>query len=208
MSRNQRARPHCTTAIHWLRLLFIQQQRGLYVFNLKNCVFAVAVLAALPVSSAMASNDQTYAVRHASEPALAPGMGRIYFYRESSLMGVAATATIMIDGQSSGGRSASGDYFYVDVPAGTHQISTETEKTETTPVTVVDGQPVYVRTHVSMGLFIGHVKPEVVDTQTAQTEIADCDWHEPTPPAAPAAPAAAPAAAAPATAAPAPAPSN
>jgi hypothetical protein len=94
----------------------------------------------------------------------------------------------MIDGVSAGGRSKPGDYFYVDRPAGTYKISTETEKEESTSVTVVAGQSVYVKFEVSMGLFAGHVSPSVVDTQTAEAEIKDCDWHEPKPTAPPASP--------------------
>lgn len=146
--------------------------------NLKTFALAALMLSALPVSAAYAA-DTTYATLHASEPAIAAGQGRIYFYREDGLLGVAIQPTIMIDGVSAGGRAKPGDYFYIDRPAGTYVVSTETEKKETRNVTVVAGEPVYVKFEVSMGLFVGHVLPSVVDSATAAGEIKDCDWHEP-----------------------------
>jgi hypothetical protein len=84
-------------------------------------------------------------VLHASEPPLAADQGRIYFYREGGLMGAAIQPTIMIDGVSAGGRAKPGDYFYVDRPAGTHEVSTETEKKEVITLTLAAGQSMYVR---------------------------------------------------------------
>jgi len=147
--------------------------------KLKTFALAAALLSAVPMQAALAAPSQTYAVLHASEPAIPAGMGRIYFYREGGLLGAAMQPTIMIDGQSAGGRSKPGDYFYIDRPAGTYTISTSTEKKETTTVTVVAGEAVYVKTEVSMGFLMGHVSPSVVDAQTAANEIKDCDWHAP-----------------------------
>jgi hypothetical protein len=152
--------------------------------NLKTCALAALMMAAVPVTAFAAAKD-TYAVLHASEPAIGAGMGRIYFYREDGLLGMAIQPTIMIDGVSAGGRSKPGDYFYVDRPAGAYKISTETEKEESTDISVVAGQAIYVKFEVSMGFLAGHVSPSVVDQQTAEKEIADCDWHAPQPPDAP-----------------------
>lgn len=167
----------------------------------KIYVFAALAMAALPVSQAVAKDDQTYAILHPSEPAIAEGQGRIYFYREGGLMGAAIQPTIMIDGVSAGGRAKPGDYFYVDRPAGTYEISTETEKKEAITATVTAGQSMYVRMDIKMGLFVGHVQPSIIDPQQAVGEISDCDWHAPKPVAGAPAPAAAPSA--PAAAAPA-----
>jgi Protein of unknown function (DUF2846). len=169
---------------------------------LRNIAFVVMAFAALPVSGAMAADTNTYATLHASEPAIADGQGRIYFYRESGLLGLTVQPSIYIDGVATGGSSKPGDYFYVDKPAGTYLVSTTTEKKESVSVTVVAGQPVYVKTSVSMGFFVGHVSPEVIAPAKAEAEIKNCDYTPPkTAPAAatPSAPATAPAAA-PATA--------
>ncbi|HEY5348013.1 MAG TPA: DUF2846 domain-containing protein [Rhizomicrobium sp.] len=157
----------------------------------------------------MAADTQTYAILHPSKPPPAVGSGRLYFYREDGLMGMAIQPTIMINGESAGGRAKPGDYFYLDVPAGSYRISTETEKEEAISANVAAGQSLYIRFDVSMGLFIGHVNPSIIDVQQAATEIKDCDFHTPksipsfaAPVAAPvadAAPAATPAPASPST---------
>ncbi len=173
---------------------------------LRNIAFVVMAFAAVPASGAMAAGTNTYATLHASEPAIADGQGRIYFYRESGLFGLTIQPTIYIDGVTTGGSSKPGDYFYVDKPAGTYLVSTTTEKKNSVSVTVVAGQPVYVKTSVSMGFLVGHVSPEVIAPSTAEAEIKSCDYTPPkTAPAAatPSAPAGVPAAApaaAPATA--------
>jgi len=136
------------------------------------CVVAICAIA--PVSGALA-RSVTYAVHHPSEPAVSADMGRIYFYRESSIAGVVLEPAIKIDGVKVG-NSSSGDYFYVDKAPGTYTVSTSTEKEETTQVTVTAGQTVYVKTRVSMGFFAGHVSPEVVDSDKAEKEIGDCDF--------------------------------
>ncbi len=177
--------------------------------KLKIYALAALMLTAAPISTAWAAPSETYATLHDSEPALAAGNGRLYFYRESGLMGVAIQPTVMINGQSAGGRAKPGDYFYVDMAAGSYEISTETEKKEAITATIAAGQSMYIRFDVSMGFMVGHVNPSIIDPQQAVTEIKDCDFHAPKPvegatAAAPAAPAQAPAApAATATAAPA-----
>ena len=159
--------------------------------KLRMCAFAALMVVAIPAPVWAAGG--TYAVLHSSEPALAADMGRIYLYRESSLFGVTIQPSIKIDGQDTGGDSHSGDYFYIDRPAGTYIISTSTEKKEQVSVTVVAGQSLYVKFEVSMGFLVGHVSPSVVDPQVAEGEIKDCDYRAPKviapPPATPAAPA-------------------
>jgi hypothetical protein len=135
---------------------------------------AVAICAVLPVSAAYASSPK-YSVHHATEPAVGPTVGRIYFYRESSMLGMAMEPAIKVDGNKVG-ESSSGDYFYVDLAPGTHEVSTSTEKKETTSVTVTAGQTIYVKTEVSMGFLVGHVSPEVVPNDTAESEIQDCHF--------------------------------
>ena len=140
---------------------------------------ATVLLAIMPAPAAFAASNDTYATLHASEPPIPAGDGRIYFYREGGLMGVAIQPTIYIDGESTGGRSKPGDYFYIDRPAGTYAISTTTEKKESTSVTVAAGEAVYVKFEVSMGFFAGHVSPIVMDAAKAADQIKDCDWHAP-----------------------------
>jgi uncharacterized protein DUF2846 len=181
--------------------------------NNRLFTLAVLLLAAAPVSPSLAARpDVTFAKLHASEPPIPDGMGRIYFYRENGLMGAAVQPSIKIDGVETGGDSAPGDYFYIDKPAGSYTVSASTEKDESAQVDVVAGKAVYVKTEVSMGFFVGHVSPSVVDEATALQTINDCDLEKfeqatalaPTPATAPAS-AATPASPPTATSAPAPA---
>ncbi len=142
------------------------------MFRKLACV--VAICAVLPAGAAYASGPK-YAVHHASEPAVSPDQGRIYFYRESSFAGMVLEPAIKIDGVKVG-ESSSGKYFYIDRPPGTYTISTTTEKEETTSVSLAAGQTIYVKTEVSIGFLAGHVSPELVTDDKAVSEIADCHF--------------------------------
>jgi hypothetical protein len=148
--------------------------------DFRNAMLGALALAILPVVQAQAA-DRSYATLHANEPAVAEGQGRIYFYREGGIMGAAIQPTIYLNGETTGGRSKPGDYFYVDRPAGSYQVSTTTEKKESLGITVDAGQSVYVKTEMSMGFFAGHLQPVLKDAATAAKEIKDCDWYEPKP---------------------------
>jgi len=146
----------------------------------RNAALVACALAAMAVQ-AEAASDRSYATLHPNEPALAEGQGRIYFYREGGIMGAAIQPTIYLNGETTGGRSKPGDYFYVDRPAGSYQVSTTTEKKESLGITLDAGQSLYVKTEMSMGFFAGHLQPVLKDAATAAQEIKDCDWFEPKP---------------------------
>jgi hypothetical protein len=146
--------------------------------NTRNLALAVLLLAVAPVSPCLARADITYATLHAGEPAIPDGMGRIYVYRENAFMGGAVEPAIKIDGVDTQGYSMPGEYFYIDRPAGSITLSTSTEKNESTQVEIVAGKAVYVKTEVSMGFFVGHVTPSVVDEATAAQTIAGCELEK------------------------------
>jgi hypothetical protein len=147
--------------------------------GLKKCALAVLMLTAMPVSGAFGSGATTYATLHASEPPIAEGQGRFYFYREGGLMGAALQPSVYINGETTGARAKPGDYFYVDRPAGTYEIATTTEKKEAVTMSLVAGQSLFVRFDVSMGFLVGHISPTIIDPQQALKEISDCDFHPP-----------------------------
>ncbi|MBV8976985.1 MAG: hypothetical protein JOZ13_06360 [Alphaproteobacteria bacterium] len=91
---------------------------------------------------------------------------------------------------------------------GTYEISAETEKKEAVTATIAAGQSLYVRFEVTMGFFIGHVAPSIIDPQQAVNEIQECRNRQPAPSASapPQPPAEAPSAAVTGPTAPAPAP--
>ncbi|HWD26417.1 MAG TPA: DUF2846 domain-containing protein [Rhizomicrobium sp.] len=144
--------------------------------DVRNIAIAVLLLAAMPVSQALAREEYRDAHRH--EPAIPGGMGRIYFYRGAGLFSAGDTPAILVDGADTGGNSTAHDYFYVDRPAGSHTVSIGGAADQSTPVTVVAGEGVYVRTIVTGGVF-GHIVPSVVDTTLAQRQIVRCLFRSP-----------------------------
>ena len=110
----------------------------------------------------------------ASFPPLAPDNGRIFFYRTAAL-GAAIQPTAKLNG-SIVGVAKPGGFFFVDRPPGDYQVETTTEVTRRLSMILDKGQTRYVRFDVSMGFFIGHVYPVLVETPTGEKEIAECNY--------------------------------
>jgi hypothetical protein len=110
-----------------------------------------------------------------SIPAIAPGNGRIFFYRDSSAFGAAMRPEIRLNGEVVG-RSAPGGFFYVDRAPGTYEIATATEVERILSFTLEAGETRYVRTSVSMGALVGRVTPELVDAEEAVGELAGLSY--------------------------------
>lgn len=114
----------------------------------------------------------------ASIPTLASDQGRVYFFRESSIFGVAIQPDIRLNGQVVG-RSTPGGFFYVDEPPGSYTVSTRTEVERTVSLTLHAGETRYVRTTSGMGFLIGHVTPTLEDAESATQTIADLKYTGP-----------------------------
>ena len=67
-------------------------------------------------------------------------------------------------------------YFYVDRKPGTYEITTTTEVERKLSLTLDKDQMRYVRLGISMGFFVGHVYPELVDTDVGLKELQDCRY--------------------------------
>jgi hypothetical protein len=104
-------------------------------------------------------------------PPIPAGMGRIWFYRDSSPVGWALQPSIRLNGQVVGD-SVPGGAFYRDVPPGNYNVSTSTEVEHRLSFTVTAAQERFVRTSVSMGLVLGHVSAELVDPSEARQAVA------------------------------------
>jgi hypothetical protein len=142
------------------------------MFRKLACV--VAICTVLPLAGAYASGP-LYPDHHASEPAVSPGLGRIYIYRPEAFFPSALEPAVKIDGAKVG-RSEPGTYFYVDRPPGTYTISTTTEKDEPLSLHLDAGQTVYIRFRISAGFIIGHVIPALVDEARGLSEIKLCQF--------------------------------
>jgi hypothetical protein len=133
-----------------------------------NLLLALALLLVLP---GCASGPRFAEVRD-TVPPLAPGNGRIYFYRTMT-MGAAVQPPVKLDGTKVGIAKPRG-LFFVDRPPGSYQIETSTEVSRRLSLTLEDQQIRYVRLKVTMGFAVGHVSPELVEPSVGELEIQKC----------------------------------
>ncbi len=95
--------------------------------------------------------------------------GRIYVYR-TAVFGAAVTPEIKLNGEVIGKAMAEG-FVYADRPPGNYEIMTSTEVSRKLSFTLEKGQTRYVRLNISIGFFVGHVYPELVEPQVGRDEI-------------------------------------
>jgi len=111
---------------------------------------------------------------------VAPDKGRIYFFRSASMVGAAIQPEIKLDGTVVG-ESKPGGFFYVDASAGGHEVSTTTEIEKKLTLMLDAGETKYVRTTISIGVFVGHVMPELVHPDEALAELPELSYTSLTP---------------------------
>ena len=107
-------------------------------------------------------------------PPVGPEQGRIFFYRASAL-GAAVQPSVMLNGETIGTAQPDG-FFYVDRPPGNYQVSTTTEVKRTLSLLLEKEQVRYVRLNISMGFFVGHVYPELVEPGVGEKQIQGCSY--------------------------------
>jgi hypothetical protein len=145
------------------------------MLNVRKFLQPVLAAATMLLLAACASSGPTFSQANASVAPLAANNGRIYIYRESSMVGSAVQPSVKLDGVRVGD-SIPGGYFYIDRPAGSYKISTSTEVERDLTLTLDAGQIRYVRTDISMGFLAGHVSPVLVEPAVAEKEIKDCHY--------------------------------
>ena len=74
------------------------------------------------------------------------------------------------------GTAVPNGFFYVDRPAGKYDILTTTEVDRKLSLTLDKGQTRYVRLGVSIGFFVGHVYPELVEPSVGAKEIQETQY--------------------------------
>jgi len=116
----------------------------------------------------------TYTEMAGQTPPVSSENGRVYVYRTTTL-GAALQPEVELDGQSVGKAVPLG-YFYIDCPPGNHTIATSTEVDRELTFNLDKGQVRYVRLNVSMGFFVGHVYPDLIEKQEAEEEIESCHF--------------------------------
>ena len=115
-----------------------------------------------------------YSEMKASFPAVPQENGRIFFYR-TALLGAAVQPAVAVNGKEVGTAQPEG-FFYVDRPAGNYTVETSTEVERRLSLTLETNQTRYVRLNISMGFFIGHVYPELIENTVGESEISDCHY--------------------------------
>jgi hypothetical protein len=100
--------------------------------------------------------------------------GRIYLYR-TAILGAAVQPEVKLNGEVIG-RAVPKGFFYVDREPGNYEIMTSTEVKRKLDFTLDKGQTRFVRLNISIGFFLGHVYPELVETEVGEKEIQNCRY--------------------------------
>jgi hypothetical protein len=105
------------------------------------------------------------------------GMGRIWFYRRSVFFGDALEPSVKLDDVKVGNIVA-GSFFQVETPIGVHTVSTTTESTHKTAVTVGTNADSYVQFFIVPGVFVGHIIPTVMSEPDALPELQKLNFEK------------------------------
>jgi hypothetical protein len=130
------------------------------------------LVAAVCIAVAGCASGVKYSDAKASISPVKSDMGRIYFYRTSAFGG-AIQPDVNLNDQVVGKAVPEGIY-YVDKAPGEYKVRTSTEVKRTLSFVLDPGQTKYVRFDVSMGFFMGHVSPVLVEEDKAKVEIEKC----------------------------------
>jgi outer membrane murein-binding lipoprotein Lpp len=140
---------------------------------MKKILSLFVVVATVSLFSGCASGPKFNETK-SSIPPLAQDQGRIFFYRNNAL-GAGVQPAAKLNGEVIGKAKPMG-FFYVDRAPGTYEVETTTEVKRTLSLMLEKGQTRYVRFNISMGFFVGHVYPEIIEDTIAANEIQKCSF--------------------------------
>jgi hypothetical protein len=140
---------------------------------MKNITTCLVSLAAVALATGCASGPK-YSEISKSFPPLNPDQGRIFVYRNTAL-GAAVQPAVKLNDEQIGAAVPKG-FFYVDRPSGQYELSTTTEVKRSVSMLLDKGQTRWVRLGISIGFFVGHVYPELVEPAKAEQEIQNCGY--------------------------------
>ncbi len=135
----------------------------------------LGLICAVAALTGCAASGPKFAEAESATPKLNADQGRVYFYRNSGIVGAAIQPGVMLDGAEVG-KAQPGGYFYVDSGAGSHEAMISTEATNKVSFVLAKGEVKYVRTGVSMGFLAGHIVPELVGPAEASKELAELSY--------------------------------
>jgi hypothetical protein len=124
--------------------------------------------------SSCASVNPKFGVLKPDFPEISAGTGRVFFYRPVGFGG-GVQPVIKLNGKEIG-ESMPMAFFFLDLPPGNYMAEVSTEVTRTVSFTLEKGEFRYIRFHVTMGFFIGHVNGELVSEKLALEELENCRY--------------------------------
>ncbi len=116
------------------------------------------------------ASGPVFSTIESSLPPLSSGDGRIFFFRDGSILGAAVTPDIRLNDEVVG-ESRRSSVFFVDRPAGRYEASCQTEARNETWIDLASGDTIYVRTFVTPGAFVGHVQVVMVSPESGRRDI-------------------------------------
>lgn len=137
--------------------------------KIKQIIQFAVVLALL--GGCAASGAKYSSIKDSIKPIPAE-MGRVYFYRDASLLGAAITSDLYMNDKKVG-RSVRGSFFYVDHTPGNIEVAATTETEKKLTFTLEAGETKYVRTTVGFGLVVGRIIPTLVSKDEGERALPD-----------------------------------
>ena len=98
-----------------------------------------------------------------------PDVAGVYIYRNEG-MGAAVRMDVEVDGKPLGATAAK-TYFYTEVPAGKHRLTSKAENTDNIEVETVAGKLYYVWQEVKMGILYARTKLHLVGEEEGQKGV-------------------------------------
>ena len=138
-----------------------------------SIIFSLLLLSVLSgcATVPMAAPEEDTARKSFNSPS--QGMSGLYIYRNSNLGG-ALKKSLYIDGEFVG-ESAPYTYFFREVSAGEHRLSTESEFSDNDLViNTVSGQNYFVRQYIKLGLFVGGANLELMSEEEGKAGVLEC----------------------------------
>ena len=137
---------------------------------MRNVYRALSVLCVISLLGACATGPK-YSEIKSGIPGLKPTEGRIFVYRNTSmLVGGALQPVVFLNGLKVG-VSSPGGFFFVDRAPGPMEVSASTEVEKRLTFDLAPGDVRYVHIYIGMGLFVGRAIPELVDEAVALKDM-------------------------------------
>ncbi|WDD94616.1 DUF2846 domain-containing protein [Burkholderia sp. FERM BP-3421] len=131
------------------------------------CVVGGVVLGAAGCAT---QQGTPYQDMSASIPTLDADHGRLYFFRETGVLGAASGSQVRVNDQPVG-TMPMGAFFYVDEPAGEYTITTSSARDTPLTVKLAGGDTRYVRLSVPYSVVAGPLMPTLEQSEQAQQVV-------------------------------------